>query len=84
MKTNKLKLNDLKVNSFVTALDEKNVKTVQGGVSYTCPTHINTCPTQPGYTHCSHRPTEGGTGCPNDSIFPCPVDASASAPPACA
>ena len=31
MKAKKLKLNDLKVNSFVTALAEKNTKTVQGG-----------------------------------------------------
>ena len=36
MKTNKLKLNDLKVDSFVTALNEKNAKTVQGG-GYTQP-----------------------------------------------
>ena len=31
MKTKKLNLSDLKVNSFVTALENKNAKTVQGG-----------------------------------------------------
>ena len=33
MKTNKLKLKDLKVNSFVTALNDKNAQTVQGGAT---------------------------------------------------
>ena len=31
MKTKKLKLNDLKVNSFVTALNNKKALTIQGG-----------------------------------------------------
>ena len=50
MKTNKLKLNDLKVNSFVTALNDKKAQTVQGGRSLPngtgCPqvTVGSTCP----------------------------------------
>ena len=33
MKTNKLKLNDLKVNSFITALNDEKSLTVQGGTA---------------------------------------------------
>ena len=33
MKTKKLRLNDLKVNSFVTALNDKKAQTVQGGAT---------------------------------------------------
>ena len=56
MKANKLKLKDLKVNSFVTSLNKENAQTVQGGKSF---------PTQ-----CSI--IVGSFPCPgHDSIVPC-------------
>ena len=63
MKTKKLNLSDLKVKSFVTALDENNTKTVQGGITrfpcYTFGCTINICGTDTVVLlHCSQAVTD--------------------------
>ena len=75
MKTKKLNLSDLKVTSFVTALDENNAKTVQGGIKnvlmwkdtdapctgVNC-THFGPCPA-------SQAGCSVGAGCPSYPVI---------------
>ena len=64
MKNNKLKLNDLKINSFVTALNDKKAQTVQGGLTL---------------NHCNWV-SYGFTCAGYDSIFPCKSDIAGGGP----
>ena len=44
MKTKKLKLNDVKVESFITELKHQNQDTLNGGAQYTgCRSCVNSC-----------------------------------------
>lgn len=57
MKTKKLKIEDLKVKSFVTAIDVNKEQTVKGGSAFSalCPPQTilgALCATQGGVAHC--------------------------------
>jgi len=72
MKNKKLKLKDLKVNSFITSLDNKGSETVKGGdlvqiLSFNCPD--DTTPSGPVRTQYNTCPQPTDIGCLSESVL---------------